>query len=143
MFVGAVIPPTEQPAQHRADDRGYEPVTPFVAGQHADPLFDAEDAIAGPEPPGADDHFGGWNRLDVAQPVGVAPEGANYHRLGTLPPILDDFQNGVAAQSGPPPHMDQQQEPVSKQPAASPPVEKHRRPEQPTQSPTQSPRAHH
>jgi hypothetical protein len=129
-------------AEAAADDRCDEPVAPLATCDHPHRLLLSEEAVGGDEASGTDDDLRVWRRLDVAQPVGIGTKGAHYDRLGTFFSILHDFQNGVAAQASAAPDIDQQQEPVSEQPAALPAVQVHWGPKDATQRSIQSGRGH-
>ena len=95
----AVVMPPKETAQHRTDDGCDEPVALFIAGDHPHCFLFFEDAVGG------------------------ETKGTHHGRFRAFFPILQDLQDGVAAQASATPDMDEQQKTASEQPTALPTVQ--------------------
>ena len=119
----AAVAPTQKMAQHRADERCDEPVAALVAGDHRCCFFVVQETMRRRKASGTDDHLGVGNGLDVAQPACAPTKGTHHDRLRPIFAILQNLQDRVTAQAGAAPGMVQEQETMSEQPTAFPPVQ--------------------
>jgi len=123
-----VVMPAQETAQHPANNRCDEPVALLVANDHAHCFVLVENAVDCNKTLRTNDHLRVRGGLYVTKPVGGETKGTHHGRFRAFFPILQDLQDGVAAQASSTPDMDEQQEPVSKQPSALPAVQTHRKP---------------
>lgn len=107
--LGAVVSPSEQAAQHNADDGGEEPVPSLIASEYSYRFLRIKEPVRRGETFRSNDDIGAWRDLEIPKPIGLGTEAAHHDHLGKILPKLHDFQDGIAREARVTANMDQQQ----------------------------------
>jgi hypothetical protein len=124
--VGAVVSPTDEPAQNPVEDRSQPPVALLVTGQDFGGFVRVQLTMGRPEALLADGHFERLMRLKIAIPLRRPAEPGDYHQLASPSILSDHLEHCPTSSSGLAPHMREQQEPTAKDPAGVPVIDTRR-----------------